>query len=69
MKGATIDQRDIAASLEAQAKEIAAAAHLFTRMPLLRDQLYAALEQQMDDLSDTWSVLTKKYREERNEKE
>lgn len=48
---------DVATSIAAQAKEIAAAADLYVRMPKLRRGLQAALGQQITNLAVSWNLF------------
>jgi hypothetical protein len=53
----SIDSVDFAASLEATAKEIAAAAALYQRLPAQRDDLIAGLGSLTDRLQLEWKAF------------
>jgi hypothetical protein len=47
----------VAASIEAEAKEVVAAASLYQRLPEARENLATGLELLMDRLNDTYKVF------------
>ncbi len=54
----------VAASIEADAKEVASAAHLYQRMASGQDSLAAGLESLMDRLNETYRVFLRTRAEE-----
>jgi hypothetical protein len=54
----------VAASIEADAKEVAACAHLYQTMASGRDSLAAGLESLMDRLNETYRVFLRHRAEE-----
>jgi plasmid stability protein len=60
----TVTSADIAASLEAQAKEIAAAAAVYPRLPDDRDALAAGLGAMLDALNENFRIFTRKRAQE-----
>jgi hypothetical protein len=61
---------DLAAALEAKAKEIAAALAVYQRMPVLRESLALAIDLLVNDLVDQWTTLLRALESEtlRNDK-
>lgn len=60
----TVNSVAIASSLEATAKELAAAAAAYQRMPSFRRDLAAGLSSLRDRLNDEWAVFLTKVNEE-----
>lgn len=59
-----VSSTTVAASLEARASEIAAAAKLYQRLPAYREDLAAGLESLMGGLNHQWGVFLRKCAEE-----
>lgn len=60
----TVDALAIAGSIEARAKEIAAAAKLYQRLPAHRADLAAGLESLVEALNHHWAIFLRKREEE-----
>ena len=64
MSPALIDSIAIAASIEADAKEVASCAALYQRLTSGQDSLAAGLESLMDRLNETYRVFLRNRAEE-----